>query len=88
MITTKKKKKHKESDTKVLLIVGNTNLIRNFVIEEFKRNNGVVIQRVSMTQRRNATLFKNSLLEGTQSSISCTKSNPVFEAFFGKGNRP
>ncbi len=55
--------------SKVLVIVGNTLLIREYVLNELKDDHNLVIQRVSMAQRRNAQYFKNSIFEGTQSSV-------------------
>ncbi len=74
-----------------MVIVGNTLLIRDYVLEELKLTHNLIIQRVSMTQRRNTALFKNSILEGTQSSISYGQNfgnsgtaNSIFEAYFSR----
>jgi hypothetical protein len=65
---SKKKRRKKESTvapSKVLIMVGNTQLIRDYVLNELKDEHNLNIQRISMLHRRTATYFKNSIMEGT-----------------------
>jgi hypothetical protein len=73
----KHKNKHKkikskptQSSPKILLITSeDTMMIRDFILNELKSDYNLRIQRISGTQRRNAQTFKNSITEGTQSTV-------------------
>ncbi|CDW79280.1 UNKNOWN [Stylonychia lemnae] len=85
-----KRDKQDANASKLLFIVGNTLLIRDYILNELKSNHNLIIQRISMTQKRNAQTFKYSIFEGTQSTVQYqqngTNSNSIFDAFFGKFN--
>jgi len=70
----------------VLLITGNTGLIREFVLNELKEDHNLNIQRISLLQKRTPAYFKNSILEGTQSSVQAagSASTNFISAFFQK----
>lgn len=68
----------------MLLIIGNTGLIREFVLNELKDDHNLDIQRISLLQKRTAAYFKNSILEGTQSTVEAASANKILCAFFKK----
>eukprot|EP00347_Sterkiella_histriomuscorum_P016919 403351346 len=88
------KRKHKklskeiENAPKLLFIVGNTQLISDFLLNELKTSHNLIIQKVSMIQRRNTQTFKTSIFEGTQSTVQYQQSggSSIFEQFFNKAN--
>lgn len=87
MSSKKKKRLHQKREAaKVLLITGNTGLIREFVLNELKEDHNLNIQRISLLQKRTPAYFKNSILEGTQSSVQAagSASTNFISAFFQK----
>ena len=90
--TSSNKKRRKQTQIipyKVLVIVGNTQMIREYVLNELKDDHNLIIQRVSMAQRRNAQYFKNSINEGTQSSVQTAgQTNTIFNSFFQLKPKP
>ena len=79
----KRAKKVKYNASKVLIIVGNTTLIREYVLNQLKDDHNLIIQRVSLLQKRNAWYFRNSILEGTQSSVQAqTNASSIMNSFF------
>jgi len=80
IVIKKKKKKTNYNNSKVLLVFGDTLLIRDFILNEVKTLFNMVVQLISGTRRRNATNFKLHIVEGSQShaAYNNSKENLLF----------
>lgn len=83
----RKKKKKKKSPIgkngklpKVMIVTGDTMLIRDFIMNDLKHQFNLSIQIVSPTVKRTATTFKMQIFDGSQSNAAF-KENALIGAF-------
>jgi hypothetical protein len=74
-MTNKKKTKRGravsfEESTKVLIVYGQSSLIRDFILNSMKNAHNLVIQVISGSRRRNANAFKLQIFEGSQCNVA------------------
>ena len=65
---------------KIMIVVGDTLLIRDFIMNELKHQFNLSIQSVSPTIKRTATTFKMQIFDGSQSNAAF-KENPILGCF-------
>ena len=66
---------------KILIVYGDTLLVRDFVLNELKQEFKLVVQTISGTRRRNANNFKLHIVEGSQCHVAYNNKNPDFSDF-------